>query len=306
MIIRWLDMNLVDWKPDMLDKLEKLLDSELKYADERKGVACRSIDFQQEAGYPKDEGRFLDTSISGLCTDEEGKVHNIPKEMLTVAIERHIDEVNNLIGHRVYTVGHVQFYTHTRNLLNLIIIPISIGIIVLLFVLTFVLRAIRNKQKRKHILTELGKKKKSTDSKGQTVANPDPHANEKQRLLQIDPSVVGSASNTLGSPKEFTNEQSPTRSTPSSTGRYENQPRFTNLQTQSPSEMIPMHEQQPRVIVRTIKEGEPSTTNYNDQYPDPSMRFVPIPVQVERSAGSQQRYTAPPYHSDPYYRQNNA
>lgn len=305
MIIRWLDMNIAEWKPDMLDEMEKILDSELKYADERKGVACKSIDFEQEVDYPKQDGRFLDTSVRGLCTDEGGKVHNIPKEMLTVAIERNIDEVNNLIGHRVYTVGNAQFYTHKRSLRNLIIIPISIGLIVVLFVLTFVLRAIRDKQKRQHILNEL-KKKKSTETKGQTVANPDPHANEKQRLLQIDPSVVGSASNTLGSPKEFTNEQSPTRSTPSSAGRYDNQPRFTNLQTQHPSEMIPMQEQQPRVIVRTIREGEPSTTNYNDQYPDPSMRFVPIPVQVERSAGSQQRYTAPPYHSDPYYRQNNA
>lgn len=163
----------------------------------------------------------------------------------------------------------------------------------------------RDKQKRKHIINELEKKKKTADVKGQTVANPDPHANEKQRLLQTDPTVVGSASNTLGSPKEFTNEQSPTRSAPT-TGRVENLPRFAPLPGQHQSEMIPMQEQQPRVVVKTIREGDPTISNYNDQYPDPGMRFVPIPVQVERSSGPQQRYTAAPYHSDPYYRQNNA
>ena len=91
----------------------------------------------------------------------------------------------------------------------------------------------------------------------------------------------------MGSPKVFTNESSPSRA--------------------APSESFPLQEKQPRVVVKTIREGEPTLADYNDQYPNPSMRFVPIPVQVERSAGgSQQGFTSPPYHSDPYYRQNNA
>lgn len=90
---------------------------------------------------------------------------------------------------------------------------------------------------------------------------------------------------------------------------YDNQTQFTSIpsqfprhESQRPGEMIPMQEQ-PRVVVRTIREGDP--ISYSDQYPDSSMRFVPIPVQVERT-GSQQRHASPPYHSDPYYRQNNA
>jgi hypothetical protein len=46
----------------------------------------RRSEFEQEAGYPKDDGRFLDTSIRGLCTDENGKVHNIPKEIITSTV----------------------------------------------------------------------------------------------------------------------------------------------------------------------------------------------------------------------------
>ncbi|CAF4869830.1 unnamed protein product, partial [Rotaria magnacalcarata] len=37
--------------------------------------------------------------------------------------------------------------------------------------------------------------------------NIDPLANDKQRLLQLDPTVVGNVSDTMGSPKEFTMEQ---------------------------------------------------------------------------------------------------
>jgi len=34
---------LFQWKPAMLDKVEKVLDAELKYTDEKKGVACKSM-----------------------------------------------------------------------------------------------------------------------------------------------------------------------------------------------------------------------------------------------------------------------
>ena len=209
-------------------------------------------------------------------------------------------------------------------------------------------------QKHRHIVAELQKKKDATAKKGQTVANPDPNASEKQRLLQLDPTVVGSASGTLGSPKEFTNETYPSSSRPnpltggfnrdqrdappslpskdnrapynnrdtSPTQRsggnsrdrdqapYENAPRFSPSQGQYPydsqhPDMIPLQEQQPRVVVRTIREDPTPGSDYPQQYTEPSARFVPIPVQVERS-GPQQRFAAPPYHSDPYYRHGNS
>ena len=40
-------------------------------------------DFEQEAGYPKQDARFLDLSIRGLCTDVYGKVHDIDKGLMT-------------------------------------------------------------------------------------------------------------------------------------------------------------------------------------------------------------------------------
>ncbi len=194
----------------------------------------------------------------------------------------------------------------------------------------------RYAQKRRHILSELEKKKAAEGKKGQTVANTDPHASEKQRLLQLDPTVVGSASGTLGSPKEFTNEkvQSPSRNKPSDSSYnreyqgaspstdartafynrdddapFQNQQStissrermhapYDNEQRFAPEHrgMIPLTEQQPRVVVRTIRDDE--------DYPS-SSSFVPIPVQVERS-GPHQRYVPPPYHSDPYYRHTNS
>lgn len=39
--------------------------------------------FEQEAGYPKAEGRFLDLSIQGICTDDEGQQHMIEKDLIT-------------------------------------------------------------------------------------------------------------------------------------------------------------------------------------------------------------------------------
>jgi hypothetical protein len=191
-------------------------------------------------------------------------------------------------------------------------------------------------QKRRHIMTKLQEKKETEAKKLQTIANIDPHASEKQRLLQLDPTVVGSASDTLGSPKGFTTEQysSAPRNNNSNQGGpppipskdnrppynrdddpsvqnqrsksreriqapYENQSRFPTNQYQYERDqptMIPMQEQQPRVVVRTIRDDD------RDQ---PSSTFVPIPVQVERS-GAHQRFVAPPYHSDPYYRHGNS
>jgi len=73
---------------------------------------------------------------------------------------------------------------------------------------------------------------------------------------------------------------------------YENQPRFPTNQYEQ--EMMPMQEQQPRVVVRTIRDDG-----------NQSSGFVPIPIQVERS-GPHQRFVPPPYHSDPYYRHGNS
>ncbi|UJR10397.1 hypothetical protein I4U23_014600 [Adineta vaga] len=326
MLIRLMDLKAHEWKPGMLDRFEKVLDAELKYSDEKKGVECKSIDFEQEAGFPKQEARFLDLSIRGLCTDIYGKVHDIDKTLMTVAIERHIDDVNVATTATIYSIGNVQLFKRNRNKLNFIIIPIAVGLTIFLFVLTFVLRQLRNKQKKRHILSELQKKRDAGNKKAQTIANVDPHANEKQRLLQLDPTVVGSASDTLGSPKDFTNEQYTTQgrntrdyesSSPSRDNRqgyndqsFQNQRslRSSRERMQPPydnehSDIIPMREQQPRTVIRTIRD-DGNHSSYHPQE-DTSVNFVPIPVQVERS-GPHQRYVPPPYHSDPYYRHTNS
>ncbi|CAF1386438.1 unnamed protein product [Adineta steineri] len=322
MLVRLMDLKVHEWKPAMLDKFEKVLDAELKHSDEKKGTACKSIDFEQEAGYPKQDSRFLDLSIRGLCTDDYGKVHDIDKGLITVAIERHMDEVNEAAAATVYRVGNVQLFKRNRNKLNFIIIPISVGIVILLIVLTFVLRKIRDAQKRRHIVTELKKKRETDSKKAQTIANVDPHANEKQRLLQLDPTVVGSASDTLGSPKDFTNEKQSSQSRNNPFGgdnsnrggspTKDNRSTFNNQRSsrermQGPyeqSDTMPMDERQPRVVVKTIRD-DGNHPSYYQQHDDPSTSFVPIPVQVERS-GPHQRNVAPPYHSDPYYRHVNS
>lgn len=56
-------------------------------------------DFEQEAGYPKQDVRFLDLSIRGLCTDEKGKVHNIEKELI---IGKIIENKQNLNFVNIY------------------------------------------------------------------------------------------------------------------------------------------------------------------------------------------------------------
>ncbi len=206
-------------------------------------------------------------------------------------------------------------------------------------------------QKRLHIISELQKKKEATAKKAQTIANIDPQANDKQRLLQHDSIVVGNVSNTMGSPKEFTNEQypTPTRNNaantidqrahgreyqgapppafpsvenrvpyynreneaafqtqrPSKSNRermhvpYENESRFSPTHSQYP-EIVPMHEQNPRVIVRSVRDDGAYPMYRQQPDEDSSKTFVSIPVQIEHS-GTHQRYFPPPYHSDPYY-----
>lgn len=89
----------------------------------------------------------------------------------------------------------------------------------------------RDAQKRRHIIAELHKKKEATLKKAQTIANVDPLANDKQRLLQADSTVVGNVSNTMGSPKEFTHEPNvpPPRSNPTNAGDH----RFHNREHQT-------------------------------------------------------------------------
>lgn len=214
----------------------------------------------------------------------------------------------------------------------------------------------RNSQKRRHIMAELLKKKEASVKKAQTIANIDPLANDKQRLLQLDPTVVGNVSDTMGSPKEFTNESfpTPTRSNANNTGdqRFfnrefqgvpppipskENRPPYhkvdedTSFQAQRPvkssrermhvpyesetrfspthsqycyesqyPEMVSMHEQHPRVVVRSVRDEGNYPTYHQQPYEDSSKTFVSIPVQIEHST-SHQRFVPPPYHSDPYY-----
>ncbi|CAF1334313.1 unnamed protein product [Adineta steineri] len=356
LLVRLMDLKLYEWKPQVLDKMERALDAELKYTDEKKGVACKTIDFEEEAGYPKQDARFLDLSFRGICTDEKGQQHSIDKDLITKAIIRRKDEVNAAINAHVFRIGNVQIYARNRNKLNLIIIPASIGFVTFLFVLTFFLRRMRNAQKHRHIVAELQKKKEATLKKAQTIANIDPQANDKQRLLQLDPTVVGKVSDTMGSPKEFTNEQSstPSRSNATNTSElrffnrdyqgavptatsvenrmpHHNREEDTSFQTQrsfkssrermhvpfeseprySPThppyqyepqypEMVSMHEQHPRVVVRTIRDDGNYPAYHQQPYEESSKTFVSIPVQIEHS-NSHQRFVPPPYHSDPYY-----
>ncbi|CAF0873549.1 unnamed protein product [Rotaria sp. Silwood1] len=362
-LLRLMDLKLHEWKPDMLSKIEKTLDSELKYTDEKKGIACKSISFEQDEKYPQQDGRFLNLNIRGICTDDDDKPHTIDKDLITKAIIRRKDEVNAVIGAIVFRIGNVKLYERNRNKLNLIIIPVSIGFVTFLFVLTFFLRRMRAKQKRDHIILELQKKKEASAKKAQVIANIDPHANDKQRLLQLDPTVVGNVSDTMGSPKEFTMEQyspsirgnalntsdnrfynrdyqgktSPSvmpskenrtsyfnrddetsfptqRTLKSSRERmhvpYENETHFSPVHSQYQYEsqhpdMVSMHEQHPRVVVRSIRDDGSNPIYHQQPYDESSQNFVSIPVQIEHSA-PYQRFVAPPYHSDPYYPHTNS
>jgi len=217
MPIRLMDVKIHEWKPDSLQKIERALDSELKYTDEKKGTACKTIRFEQETGYPKQDARFLDLSIRAICTTEGNRDVDIEKDLITKAIIQKKDAVNAAIHGHVFSSGNVRFYERDRNKLNLIIIPASVGFVTLLFILTFFLRRMRDKQKREHIISELQKKREVSQKKIQTLPmtmpNIDPFANDKQRLLQLDPTVVGNVSHTMGSSKQFTNEQYVSRKT---------------------------------------------------------------------------------------------
>jgi hypothetical protein len=56
--------------------------SHFKFEKKRKILFIYFSDFEQDAGYPKQDSRFLDLNMRGLCTDEKGKVHNIHKELI--------------------------------------------------------------------------------------------------------------------------------------------------------------------------------------------------------------------------------
>ncbi|CAF1239216.1 unnamed protein product [Rotaria magnacalcarata] len=358
--IRLMDIKIHELKPDLINKIEKVLDSDLKYIDEKKSIACKSIYFEQDVNSPTQDGRFLDLSIRGMCLDAQGQQHIIDKDLMTNAIIRKTDQVNAITHATLFRIGNVQLYTRIRNQLNAIIIPVSIGFVSFLFILTFSLRQMRAKQKRQHIIMELQKRKGATTKKAPVIPNIDPLANDKQRLLQLDPTVVGNVSDTMGSPKEFTMEQysSPIRFNtktaadnryyqgtsfppvvPSKENRtaYANRDNETSFQTQRPlkssrenmhiqyekephvssnhsqyqyepqyPDMISMQEQNPRVVVRSIRDDANYPAYHQpQQYEDTSQKFVSIPVQVEQSS-SYQRFVSPPYHSDPYYPQTNS
>jgi hypothetical protein len=51
--------------------------------------------------------------------------------------------VSETIRATIFRIGNVQLYKHNRNALNFIIIPISVGFVLILAILTFVLRRVR-------------------------------------------------------------------------------------------------------------------------------------------------------------------
>ncbi|UJR35565.1 hypothetical protein I4U23_028318 [Adineta vaga] len=282
LIIRLMDLRLNEWKYTTLNKMEQVLDAELKYTDEKKGTACKSITFEQEMNYPKQDARFLDISIRGICTDDQDVQHNIAKELITNAIIRRLDVVNSAIHAHVYRIGNVKIYKRNRNKLNLIIIPTSIGFVTLLFVLTFFLRRMRNSQKRRHIISELHKKKEVTAKKAQTIANVDPQASDKQRLLQTDSTVAGNVSNTMGSPKEFTNEQNVTPSRNHNVANTGDN-RFYNREYQGGTSS-----QAPIASTLPNKDNRPSQYNRDDETSFQTQRSlkssrerVPVPFESE-------------------------
>ncbi|CAF5127978.1 unnamed protein product, partial [Rotaria magnacalcarata] len=81
--IRLMDIKIHELKPDLINKIEKVLDSDLKYIDEKKSIACKSIYFEQDVNSPTQDGRFLDLSIRGMCLDAQGQQHIIDKDLMT-------------------------------------------------------------------------------------------------------------------------------------------------------------------------------------------------------------------------------
>ena len=63
--------------------------------------------------------------------------------LLSDAIERLYAEANSAVAATIYKVGNVQLFQRNRNLLNFIIIPVSVGLTLLLVIVTFFLRRLR-------------------------------------------------------------------------------------------------------------------------------------------------------------------
>lgn len=172
-------------------------------------------------------------------------------------------------------------------------------------------------------MAELQKKKEASVKKAQTLANIDPHANDKQRLLQLDPTVVGNVSDTMGSPKEFTNESypTPTRNNAINTGDH----RFFNREYQGAPPPIPPKDNRPpyysrndddtsfqtqrllkssreRIHVPYESETRFSPTHsqypYEPQYPEMVSMNEQHPRVVVRSVRDEGNY--PTYHQQPY------
>jgi len=180
----------------------------------------------------------------------------------------------------------------------------------------------RSAQKRRHIMAELQKKKEVSIKKAQTIANIDPHANDKQRLLQLDPTVVGNVSDTMGSPKEFTNEPKPTPTRSNATNPSDH--RFLNREYQGAPPPIPSKENRPpyynrdddtsfqtqrsfkssreRMHVPYETETHFSPTHsqyrYEPQYPELVLVQEQHPRVVVRSVRDDGNY--PTYHQQPY------
>ncbi|CAF1265816.1 unnamed protein product [Didymodactylos carnosus] len=167
--------------------------------------------FEEEKLSAKQDGRFLTVKLRGKCTEQSGKVHEIEKIIMIEALLRHTTEIEAITRSRLIKIDSIQVYERNRDSLNLIIIPTSCSVIILLAIVTFGLRSIREKQKRRHIEGEL-EKRRTAKQRAANSANSDPNAGEKQRLLQPEP-LVGRASDTLGSPKEFTNDRDDPRLT---------------------------------------------------------------------------------------------
>jgi hypothetical protein len=165
-------------------------------------------------------------------------------------------------------------------------------------------------------LSELQKKKEASIKKAQTIANIDPHASDKQRLLQADPTVVGNVSDTMGSPKEFTNEphSTPIRSNAINTGDH----RLFNREYRgiSPSSILPKENRAPYYnrsdeTTQTHRPSKSSRERMHVPYENES-RFSPThsqyremvsmhekhPRVVVRSIRDDSNY--PIYHQQPY------
>ncbi|CAF0880161.1 unnamed protein product [Didymodactylos carnosus] len=210
--IKLMDIKLSEWKPSYADRLEQALDSELAYINDKKGVDCKAIDlsssdFEEKHEAAVQDGRFLTISLLGKCTEPSGKVHPVEKAIMIEAIIRHTDAIRQITGATLIKIDDIQIYKRDRNFLNLIIIPSACGFILLLGILTFGLRFIRERQKRRHIVSEL---KKRGPSKARAANKNEPNSDEKQSLLPREP-IAGKESDKIGSSKQITHERDDSR-----------------------------------------------------------------------------------------------